>query len=453
LQQTHQGGLLSIMREIHSANLGSLDHTLEGMKKSQATHLARQQHYEALSHENISEREQHAMDLRSDAAFTEQTAGVLRVVAGGLNLLPNVAGFAFGWGEVGGLVSAFSDALTIDANMMQAEAVKVDVSEQYRRRRQDWDLQRDQARREVEQLTDQIAALNQQKNMTLKQQQQIELEQAYSAAVLEVMTTRFTGQALFNWQAARLATLYYQLYDSVSALCTQAQASLRWETSDLRNYLRPGNWNDLYQGLLAGESLLLSLQQMENAYLQWDRRALEVRKTVSLLSLSPSLITDIQTALTQKASTLARRHEEPSKVTVTLKDEGLILTFDLKDMNIANDYPDRLGARRLLKALSVSLPALLGPYQDVQALLSYSGNEPIADGCSAVAISHGLNDNGLFQLDFNDGKYLPFEGIPVKDAAFSLMFPNAAEQANTPNQQAMLMSLNDIILHINYTIR
>jgi hypothetical protein len=192
---------------------------------------------------------------------------------------------------------------------------------------------------------------------------------------------------------------------------------------------------------------------MENTYLQWDRRALEVRKTVSLLSLSPSLITDIQTALTQKASTLARRHEEPSKVTVTLKEEGLILTFDLKDMNIANDYPDRLGARRLLKALSVSLPALLGPYQDVQALLSYSGNEPIADGCTAVAISHGLNDNGLFQLDFNDGKYLPFEGIPVKDAAFSLMFPNAAEQANTPNQQAMLMSLNDIILHINYTIR
>lgn len=453
LQQTHQGGLLSIMREIHSANLGSLDHTLEGMKKSQATHLARQQHYEALSHENISEREQHAMDLRSDAAFTEQTAGVLRVVAGGLNLLPNVAGFAFGWGEVGGLVSAFSDALTIDANMMQAEAVKVDVSEQYRRRRQDWDLQRDQARREVEQLTDQIAALNQQKNMTLKQQQQIELEQAYSAVVLEVMTTRFTGQALFNWQAARLATLYYQLYDSVSALCTQAQASLRWETSDVRNYLRPGNWNDLYQGLLAGESLLLSLQQMENAYLQWDRRTLEVRKTVSLLSLSPSLITDIQTALTQKASMLARRDEEPSKVTVTLKDEGLILTFDLKDMNIANDYPDRLGAKRLLKALSVSLPALLGPYQDVQALLSYSGNEPIADGCTAVAISHGLNDNGLFQLDFNDGKYLPFEGISVKDAAFSLMFPNAAEQANTPNQQAMLMSLNDITLHINYTIR
>ncbi|MGP5331231.1 Tc toxin subunit A-related protein [Pseudomonas helleri] len=462
MQQTQQGGLLAILREVHRANLASLDQTLEGMKKSQASHLARQQHYEALYQENISSREQQSMDLRSDAGYIDSAAGVLRLVGGGLNTLPTMAmagggiGFAMGgagWGKLGSVVDASSDVLRIAANVMEGIAGKIDISEHYRRRRQDWDLQRDQARREAEQLTDQIAALNQQKSMTLKQQQQTELEQAYSAAVLEVMTTRFTGQALFNWQAARLATLYYQLYDSVSALCTQAQASLRWETSDLRNYLRPGNWNDLYQGLLAGESLLLSLQQMENAYLQWDRRALEVRKTVSLLSLSPSLITDIQTALTQKASTLARRHEEPSKVTVTLKDEGLILTFDLKDMNIANDYPDRLGARRLLKALSVSLPALLGPYQDVQALLSYSGNEPIADGCTAVAISHGLNDNGLFQLDFNDGKYLPFEGIPVKDAAFSLMFPNAAEQANTPNQQAMLMSLNDIILHINYTIR
>ena len=455
LQQTHQGGLLAIMNEVHAANLASLEHTLEGMKITQATVLARQQHYDLLSSENISNREQHAMDLRGDANALEVTAGVLRVVAGGLNLLPNVAGLAVGWGEVGGLVSAVSDVMMIKSSQKQGEAIKVDTSEQYRRRRQDWDLQRDQARREVEQMTSQIGALTEQIAMTRKQRQQTELEQAYSATVLEVLNTRFTGQALFNWQAARLATLYYQLYDTVSALCTQTQTSLRWETLDARNYLRPGNWNDLYQGLLAGESLLLSLQQMENAYLQWDHRALEVRKTVSLLSLSPSLITDIQEKLSQTPPAPVRRQEEPSKVTVTLTDRDLTLTFNLKDMNITNDYPARLGARRLLKTLSVSLPVLLGPYQNVLALLSYSGNQPIADGCKAVAISNGMDDSGLFQLDFNDGKYLPFEGLPVNDAEFSLVFPNAIEQAkaSTPNQQAMLLSLNDIILHINYTIR
>lgn len=60
-----------------------------------------------------------------------------------------------------------------------------------------------------------------------------------------------------------------------------------------------------------------------------------------------------------------------------------------------------------------------------------------------------MNDSGQFQLDFNDGKYLPFEGIDINDGgALVLRFPNANDQ-----QKALLQSLSDIILHIRYTIR
>ena len=451
LQQTQQGGLLALMGEAHGANLAALRHTLSGLQGTQAATLARQQHYDVLFSENISASEQRAMDLRSEAVFLETTSGVLRLTAGGLNLLPNVAGMAVGWGEVGGLVDAFSDVLRLTSNAKQGEAVKLDSSEQYRRRLQEWDLQRDQARREGELITTQIAALNEQIAMAEKQRQQTEMEQAYNDAVLEVLNTRFTGQALFNWQAARMSTLYYQLYDTVSSLCTQAQSSLRWETQDNRNYLRPGNWSDLYQGLLAGESQLLSLQQMEAAYLSWDQRALQVRKTASLRTLDPQLIDTIRQLVTPDSLAVVDRIKTELPVEAVVdSDNNLVVTFKLQSLRILDDYPAslNLGSRRLIKSLSISLPALLGPYENVQAVLRYNSAHQLASGCSAVALSHGLDDSGQFMLDFNDGQYLPFEGLPVDQGEFSLVFPHARG-----GQQAMLLSLNDIILHVSYTIR
>ena len=451
LQQTQQGGLLALMGEAHGANLAALRHTLSGLQGTQAATLARQQHYDVLFSENISASEQRAMDLRSEAVFLETTSGVLRLTAGGLNLLPNVAGMAVGWGEVGGLVDAFSDVLHLTSNAKQGEAVKLDSSEQYRRRLQEWDLQRDQARREGELITTQIAALNEQIAMAEKQRQQTEMEQAYNDAVLEVLNTRFTGQALFNWQAARMSTLYYQLYDTVSSLCTQAQTSLRWETQDTLNYLRPGNWSDLYQGLLAGESQLLSLQQMEAAYLSWDQRALQVRKTASLRTLDPQLIDTIRQLVTPDSLAVVDRIKTELPVEAVVdSDNNLVVTFKLQSLSILDDYPAslNLGSRRLIKSLSISLPALLGPYENVQAVLRYNSAHQLASGCSAVALSHGLDDSGQFMLDFNDGQYLPFEGLPVDQGEFSLVFPHARG-----GQQAMLLSLNDIILHVSYTIR
>ncbi|CDH03148.1 hypothetical protein XBFM1_550045 [Xenorhabdus bovienii str. feltiae Moldova] len=131
----------------------------------------------------------------------------------------------------------------------------------------------------------------------------------------------------------------------------------------------------------------------------------------------------------------------------------LAASVNLAGLSIWGDYPEQLGAARRIKQVSVSLPALLGPYQDVQAILSYSGDmKGIPKGCSAIAVSNGMNDSGQFQLDFNDTKYLPFEGINIPKgedtSALVLSFPNADAK-----QKTMLLSLSDIILHIRYTIR
>ena len=131
------------------------------------------------------------------------------------------------------------------------------------------------------------------------------------------------------------------------------------------------------------------------------------------------------------------------------KDGQLHAAFNLNALNIAGNYPVGLGETRRIKQISVTLPALVGPYQDVRAVLSYGGTT-LPDGCRAIAVSHGMNDSGQFQLDFNDGRWLPFEGIPVNDNnSLTLSFPEATDE----EQKALLLSLSDIIIHIRYTIR
>ena len=58
-----------------------------------------------------------------------------------------------------------------------------------------------------------------------------------------------------------------------------------------------------------------------------------------------------------------------------------------------------------------------------------------------VALSQGINDSGLFQLNFNDERYLPFEGTGV-ESTWKLAFPGwKNESANAA--KTLLESLND----------
>ena len=450
LQQTQQGALLGMANEVHLANIAALEHNLASLRANRVGIEQRRLHYARLYDRHITHNEQRALDLRTSANSKQSSAGKLNVAGAVLNLIPThfTGGLAFGIGfkEFGGLAHAAAQVLELGALSDNGDANKLEASEQYARRREEWQAVRDQSVHDIAQLDEQIKSATEQIAMARKQVAQTELEQAYSQVVLDQLRTRFNGQTLFNWQAGRLAALYYQLYDLTVGLCARAQRSYQWETGDTTAYLRPGNWSDTYQGLLAGESLVLSLQRMENKYLDWDRRTLDVHRTVSLQHLSNHTLSKAVQDLLNDIIPPTK----PQVIEVNLEGSLLAIRFNLNAMQIVDDYPNalNLGTSRLIKTLSVSLPAVLGPYQDVQAVLQYASAHPLADGCKAVALSHGLDDNGQFQLDFNDGKYFPFEGIPISEGIFVLSFPNAKSR-----QRELLLSLTDVILHVRYTIR
>lgn len=116
---------------------------------------------------------------------------------------------------------------------------------------------------------------------------------------------------------------------------------------------------------------------MESSYLAWDKRALEVNRTVSLADEMAKELAGDDSYTNFNAAVQAAIDEGTKTGTtfsVSLDSESLLATINLSSLELEKDYPTNLGSVRRIKQVSVSLPALLGPYQDIQAVLSYSGN-------------------------------------------------------------------------------
>ena len=122
---------------------------------------------------------------------------------------------------------------------------------------------------------------------------------------------------------------------------------------------------------------------------------------------------------------------------------------------------------RRIKSVSVTLPAVTGPYTGVSCTLRLLNNrfrkvdtasgaypytstsdtrfhfEPTARG--PVVTSSAQNDGGLFELNLRDERYLPFEGAGVL-GTWSVELPMDTNGFD-------ISTLDDLILHVRYTAR
>ncbi|EML5381256.1 toxin [Enterobacter bugandensis] len=452
--------LLNQATELYNSSLQLQDKAVEEINAEQIFLEAarvgveeRLRSYTALYDENINRGEKLVMDLRTVSATVTAGTQTVQMAAAALEMVPNIYGMAVGGSRYGALLNAVAIGGMIGASSTEITADKIGQSEVYRRRREEWEIQRNSAQAELAQITAQLQALSIRHQAAVMQKTQIETQQAQTQAQLELLQRKFSGHALYGWLRGRLASIYFQFYDQVVTQCLMAQRAWQWDLNDkVSTFIRPGAWQGTYAGLLSGETLMLNLAQMENAYLKSVERELEVTRTVSLAEFYATLSDDGKFTFTDKVRELVTAGKGSvgsgtNKLEVV--NNQLQVSIKLSDLNITADYPDSAGVVRRIKQISITLPALVGPYQDVQAMLTYGGSIVVPRGCEALAISHGIMDSGQFQLDFNDARYLPFEGIPINDSgSLNLSFPHVNNK-----QKELLLSLTDIIVHIRYTIR
>lgn len=458
LSQQHVWDIASVAVDLQTQTLNIDQKNREALLASKAIVECRRDYYSQRVNEVVNLEEVTAAAFHLEGRIAEASAHAAHAMGQGLKVVPNIFGTSDGGARLEGgpfASMAMAQGLTTAA---YGAGEALERAAQYRRRHQDWTLAHDQATLEIAQIDAQLAleAERETASRLLLKQTQTALDQARTRYTF--LSQRFTNAQLYQWFTHQLSSFYYQVYDSTFSLCQFTERSWRYEMADstTQPFFQNLTWNSTYRGLGPGERMKLGLVKMNNAHLLGNERELEIRKTVSLRLLHAKENTlDLPAPALNKPwdDATAADKSVTKGIRSTLVETGRC-EFELTSALFENDYPGH--CLRRIKSISISLPAVLGPYEDVRATLTQTSSEVVMPGSRTVmnslranqhiALSTGIDDNGLFTLNFQDERYLPFEYTGAI-SKWQLSFPNPAAQ------KAMLESLTDIIVHLQYTAK
>ena len=441
LQTGYQLVIYNLTNQIKASQINQIQYTGEGLKESY--HNAEQVHntYRDWMLVPVGPLEALSLLLTAESAVSQEIATVARALAVPGFLLPSIFGLADGGMSAGDSLNIASIVMEGEAHLLGTTSQMLAQTGQYVRRELEWNLQRMIAGNQMKEIAAQIKANDfaLQAALTEARLNQTQLQQ--SQEIYQFLKEKFTSEELYDWMAGQLSMLYFQMFQLAWSLGQSAQTALQYELNLNQSYLNPAAWNAGYQGLLAGDTLSLALQQMENAYISGNNRKLEIRKTWSMRQNDPQAFLNL-------VSTGKCR-------------------FDLNELSYDLDFPGHYN--RKIKSLSITIPAVVGPYQNIHATLIQTGNVVAlkpniaaveyllgitstapSDGSlrinwnpnQEIIISTGINDAGIFQLNFNDEQYLPFEGTGAI-SSWSLSIPQASNSFP-------LRSISDIIISVEY---
>lgn len=150
---------------------------------------------------------------------------------------------------------------------------------------------------------------------------------------------------------------------------------------------------------------------------------------------------------------------------ISLKETGAC-EIEVPESFFDADYPGQY--MRRIKNVTLTIPCVVGPYTSLNCRLTLLGNKTRVSGSpgdqypedvengddrfvnnfaavQSIATSHGMNDSGLFEVNFRDERYLPFEGAGAI-SRWRLEMPKE-------NNAFDFETISDVILHFKYTSR
>lgn len=442
LRSTHEISLLEKIRLIKIQQINESIAALEALYLTKETTQIRLTYYS--TREYMNSREYSQQSHLQKAKDMQVIQGVLQTVAGVLSAIPTfhvqaiASGMSSGGLQLANVCQAASTAVGIKTTIENFKASESGIMAGYDRRKDDWDFQKASAAKEIQQLDRQILAAEIRLDIAQKELVNHDLQIENSLQVDTFMRSKFSNADLYNWMSSQLASVYFQSYQLAYETALKADFCYRYELPE-RSYpsdgfIKFGYWDSLKKGLLSGERLQLDVRRMETAYMDENARELELTKHISLAIFSPESILEIK---------------RTGSCTVDIPE----LIYDL-------DYPGHY--MRRIKSISLSIPCIAGPYTTINCQLSQSSskyrkektviddynndaNFTFVNNHMIIATSSGQNDGGVFELNFRDERYLPFEGTGAI-SSWIITFPDEYRQFDYD-------TITDVIMHINYTAR
>ncbi len=337
----------------------------------------------------------------------------------------------------------------------------------WQRRFDEWNQQKEVLTIEIQQTERQILAAQRLRDQALvdlnSQRRQVE----QSAEVYDFLRDKFTAQDLYLFLQKETAALYRQTYDLALEAAGQAQHAFNLERGHTtRRFVPECGWDSLHEGLMAGERLSAALRCMEKAYRDENVREYELTKNFSL------------------------RLHFPSEY-LRLRTTGCC-EIDIAEWMFDLDFPGHY--MRRIKRVAADIFCVTGLGNNVNCSLTLLANktrispllqapahecccppEPCCRDCreeerlaheyepcpddprfvrvfgardaiaTSIATSTGQNDSGLFELNFNDERYLPFEYMGAV-SRWRIELP-------PENNYFDLETVSDVVLRLSYTAR
>ncbi|GGF50197.1 hypothetical protein GCM10011611_65750 [Aliidongia dinghuensis] len=433
-------------------------HTLEGLQQQQAMVQAKIDYYQGLINNGLNSWETASLLLTKTAINGDNSAVQIEYLGNVLGLIPDfdigAEGFGgspaatvkFGGTQLGGATRAIAAAIRGTAGIMHSQAGVATTQAGFARRAAEWQNQLNLAKIELQQVEKQILAATVRQSIANQEvtNQQLQIDNAQAED--DFMHGKFTNSDLYAYMISQLSTTYFQTYQLAYAMAKQSEQTFRYELGLAESsYINFGYWNSLRKGLLAGEQLAYDVRYMDQAYRDQNIRELELTKHVALSQLDASALEMLKTS----------------------RSCWINLPEELFDM----DYPGHY--MRRIKTVSITIPCVAGPYTTVSCTLTMTKNSVRVNNTSGVAYprktgtggvpaddprfrdsvatiqsiatSSAQNDDGLFELNLRDERYLPFEGAGAI-SQWHLQLPAGVTQFDPS-------TITDVILHLKYTAR
>ena len=445
----HETRVLEGMKTIRQAQITEAEQAITALKKTREVTEVRLQYYSSRpfmigGEQKHLEALQTAMIMQAIQVGMGGTAAILAIIPNA-HLQAVASGMSIGGNNFAKAMTAASSALGVGALINNTKATMAVTKAGYERRRDDWNFQADSARKELEQIDQQILGAEIRLDIAQKELANVELQIENSKEVDAYMRSKYTNEELYSWMISQISSVYFQSYQLAFDVAKKAEMCLRKELPfalgkmPAEGFIKFGYWDSLRKGLLSGEKMQYDLRKMETFYMSENKRELELTKHISLAFLDPEKLLQLKT--TGVCSDLKILEE----------------LFDL-------DYPGQ--HLRRIKSVSISIPCVAGPYTTVSCKLSQisskyrklttllsgkyeedGNNDPrfeyLTGVGDSIATSTAQNDSGVFELNFRDERYLPFEG----SGAISSWTLTMSDRHHLFDYD----TIQDVILHIKYT--
>ncbi|KHE92194.1 MAG: hypothetical protein K8F52_01450 [Candidatus Scalindua rubra] len=432
LRSVHERNILKMSREIKKRQLKESQHQYKSMEDALANVQNRIDYYVGLIEDDLTGWETTQQASKHTATSIKAISAIYYAMSSKSALTPQYGSpfsINFGGIQINQYAKSSGNKYDTAASILDLISQSAGLEATFQRREQEWKQQLRLAETEYKQIEKQMLAAEIRSLIAEKDLEIHEKSMEQADELNDFYRDKFTNLGLYNYLASTLNRLYRESYNMAYDMAKMSERAYQFERDDSNIFIANDNWQSDRAGLLAGERLLLQLQEMEQKFIENNVRTPEITQSFSLALLDASELVNLR----QTGSCTIRIPE---------------IAFEVY-------YPGQY--KRLIKSVRISIPCVVGPYTNVSAKLTLinskvkSGKDdseltPLEIGKNtSISASSANSDTGMFEFNFRDERYLPFEGSGAI-SEWTVELPSTVRSFNYD-------TIPDVIMHISYTAK